>query len=339
MKRLLSLLLAVPVLANAETALHKNAVKAVRDLPAGGVVIMEQSGTDAPQVSTAGRIEPVGVPPEKILFEIGSISKVFTGILLAQAVLEKKVKLTTTIAELMSKTQRFADADVAAITLEQLATHTSGLPRMPTNAEPGSDPADPHAHYDRARLCEFMATAELAHPPPFASEYSNLGVGLLGDLLSQLYGRTWEQLVIERITKPLELQDTCVKLSPEQEGRFAPPHAGETRVNRWTMNALSGAGALRSTAADMFKFAQALNAPASTPLKEAIELTETPRADGDIGLCLAILKMKRGLGYWFQGGTGGYRSWISARPYDGRVVTILINNSALSPEQVITGKP
>jgi serine-type D-Ala-D-Ala carboxypeptidase/endopeptidase len=333
------LLVALPALAQAETTFSKNATEAMRDLREGSVVIIEQNGSDAPETSTAGRLEPAGVPPEKIIFEIGSISKIFTGILLAQAVMEKKVTLSTTLREVMGARQRFADPNVASITLEHLATHTSGLPRLPTNIFIGADDLDPYAHYDRTKLDAYLAKAKLDHAPPFASEYSNLGVGLLGDLLSRLYGQSWEQLCIERITKPLGLVDTCITLNAEQKKRLTPPYAGKRKVKLWEFKALAGAGALRSTAADMHKFAQALNAPASTPLKEAIEMIETPRADGDIGLCLAILKLEGGVAYWFQGGTGGYCSWISARPFDGRIVTVLINNSDLSPETVFTGKP
>lgn len=315
-----------------------NAEKAAKSLPRGAIVIAEQTGDDAPIISVAGKQEPMGVPPEKVIFEIGSISKVFTGILLAQAVLEKRVTLDTTLRDLMGPGRSFADPNVAAITLQQLATHTSGLPRIPDNLIDGADPQDPYAHYDRALLDACIARAKLAHAPPFPSSYSNLGVGLLGDLLSRVYGKTWEELVLERIAQPLGLSDTCVTLTPEQMKRLAPPYAGDQPTKPWHCRALAGAGALRSTPADMLKFAQALRRPESTPLRAAIEMIEQPRDGQNLGLCLQILRIKDRNSYWFAGGTGGFRSWFLANPTSARVVVILINNNALAPESILSGK-
>ena len=335
----LALILLLSTSTMAATKLTEQARAAAASLPRGGIVIAEQNGGQAPTFSTAGTIEPPGVAPEKILFEIGSISKVFTGLLLAQDILDGRVKLTTTLRDLLGKKFVFADPNVAAITLEQLATHTSGLPRIPDDMTEGGNPNDPYAHYDRARLDAWLAKAKLDHAPPFLSAYSNLGVGLLGDLLARLHERTWEQLVVERIAKPLHLNDTLVTLTDEQKIRLAPAYAGPTKASYWHDGALAGAGALYSTATDMLVLARALAKPADTPLKTAIELLETPRADGSIGLCLQIQRMPNGTpAYWFSGGTGGFRSWISARPADGRLVVMLINNSALEPKDVLLGK-
>jgi CubicO group peptidase (beta-lactamase class C family) len=273
-----------------------------------------------------------------MIFEIGSISKVFTGLLLAQAVIEKKLTLDMTLRKLMGPTQTFADNKVAGITLLQLATHTSGLPRVPDEVLAAADPADPYARYDRTQLNATMARVKLAHAAPFPLSYSNLGVGLLGDLLSRLYGKPWEELVQERITKPLRMKDTGVALNAEQQKRLVPPYAGAEAAKPWHFSALAGAGALRSTAADMLVFGRALARPDGSPLKEAIRLMEQPRMDGTSGLCLGIMNIEGRPGYWFQGGTGGFTSWISARTADAHVVSILINNSALLPETMLSGK-
>lgn len=320
------------------TQFSRNARQVAETLPHGSIVMVEQNGGEAPFYSAAGKLEPAGVAPEKIIFEIGSISKVFTGILLAQAIEEKKVTLDTTLRDLMGKGQHFADKHVAAITLKQLAIHTSGLPRIPDDLSKESNAADPYAHYDRAHLNAFIAQTKLPNAGPFPSSYSNLGVGLLGDLLARLYGKSWEELVIERITKPLAMKDTCVTLNEEQKRRLAPPYSGGKPSSLWNFASLAGAGALRSTASDMLIFGQALAHPESTPLKTSIEMTEQPIDNGPIGLCLQVLKVNGRNSCWFAGGTGGFRSWISARPADGRIVVILINNSALSPEAVMMGQ-
>jgi D-alanyl-D-alanine-carboxypeptidase/D-alanyl-D-alanine-endopeptidase len=333
------LLSAVLLASNAAAAsqLATNAQKAAADLPRGCIVVAEQTSGGTPGFSVAGRQEPAGIPPERVIFEIGSISKIFTGILLAQAVIEKRVALDTTLRGLMGKERSFADANVAAITLKQLATHTSGLPRIPGNLLEGGAIADPYAHYDRARLDQYLGRAKLAHAAPFPSSYSNLGVGLLGDLLARLYGKTWEELVRERITKPLGMVDTCVALSAEQMRRLAPPYSGDRSEKPWHFLSLAGAGALHSTAADMVKFGEALRKPGSTSLQAAIEMIEQPQEGDSIGLCLQIQKLDGQTAFWFSGGTGGYRSWISANPSAEYVLVMLINNAALSPESVLTG--
>lgn len=322
-----------------DTKLALQAKAAVANLPRGGIVIAEQNGSQAATFATAGQIEPAGVPPEKIVFEIGSISKVFTGLLLADEVLAGRMKLASTLRELLGPKFTFADPSVAAITLEQLATHTSGLPKVPDDVRDGGNPADPYAHYDRTRLDAWLSKAKLDHAPPFPSDYSNLGVGLLGDLIARRHDCTWEQLVIDRIAKPLHLDDTRVTLTDEQKKRLAPAYNGPASASYWRFDSLAGAGALYSTAADMLRFTQALAKPADTLLKAAIELIETPRADGSLGVCLQITHMPGGSNAcWFAGGTGGFRSWISARPSDGRLVVMLINNSALEPTTVLAGK-
>jgi len=318
--------------------LAENAKRVTSALPAGCIVTAEQTGTGAPAFSIAGKHEPAGVPPDKIIFEIGSISKVFTGLLLAQAVIDKKVKLDSTLREVMGPRQNFADKKVADITMLQLATHTSGLPRLPDNLDHAANGEDPYAHYDRAALDAYLATAKLDHAAPFPFSYSNLGVGLLGDVLARLQGKTWEELVVDQIAKPLGMIDTCVTLNAEQAKRFAPAYADALVVEPWTFAALAGAGALRSTAADMLKFAQALAKPDSTPLKQAIEGIEQPQPGTSMGLCLQVAKAQGQPIYWHNGGTGGFRSLIMIKPISAELRVILINNNDLAPEAVLAGK-
>ena len=330
--------LILPARAAEPMTLAANAKQMTSALPAGCIVTVEQTGTSAPVFSIAGKHEPAGVPPDKIIFEIGSISKVFTGLLLAQAVIDKKVKLDSTLREVMGPRQSFADKKVADITMLQLATHTSGLPRLPDNLDQGADEEDPYAHYDRTALDAYLATAKLDHAAPFPSSYSNLGVGLLGDILARLQGKTWEELVVDQIAKPLGMIDTGVTLNAEQAKRFAPAYAGDLEVEPWTFAALAGAGALRSTAADMLKFAQALAKPDSTPLKQAIEGIEQHQPGTSTGLCLQIAKAKDQPIYWHNGGTGGFRSLIVIKPASAELRVVLINNNDLAPEAVLAGK-
>lgn len=305
-----------------------------KELPKGVIVTAERSG-EVIEFAAAGKREPSGIPPERVIFEIGSITKVFTGLLLAQAVVEGKVALDTPIKQLIAANTKFADSRVGAITLKQLATHTSGLPRMPDNINQGADAADPAAHYDRTKLDAYLASAKLLGESPFEVSYSNLGVGLLGDLLSRVYGKPWEVLVAEKITGALGMKDTVVNLSDDQRKRFAPPYAGEQKVKPWALAALAGAGALRSSAADMMIFGDALLAPEKTPLIEAFALMLQPQTAEGNGLAIGIGKLDGKRVFEHNGGTGGYRSSLQALPDSRSVRVVLVNNAELDPESVL----
>jgi D-alanyl-D-alanine-carboxypeptidase/D-alanyl-D-alanine-endopeptidase len=303
--------------------------KAAAALPAGGIVAAEIDHGSV-RFSSAGNFAPhEGVPPERVLFEIGSITKVFTGLLLAEAVLEGKARLDDPIAKYLPADLKLAPA-VAAITLEQLATHTSGLPRLPNNMKP-ADSLDPYADYGHAEMYAFLAAYAPAKPAPQPADYSNIGMGLLGHILERVHGRSYAELVAERITGPLSMKDTVIELDPDQQARFAVPHSGSTTVKPWRIPGLTGAGALRSTATDLVRFAQALMNPDDSPLRAAWELARQPRADmgGEkIGLGIMVGKHNGALTYSHGGGTGGFRSYLEFSPETQRGLVVLIDNDA-----------
>jgi CubicO group peptidase (beta-lactamase class C family) len=310
-----------------------------KNLPAGCIVTGEFRDS-----KTSFHLAGKGLPnlaPEQHLFEIGSISKVFTGLLLAQAVSDKKFSLSTTLRDLLGPDFTFADPNVAAITLEQLSTHTSGLPRLPPNIGPHPDTSpDPYAAYDRTALHDFLHVATLPGPAPHPSAYSNLAVGLLGDLLAAQNNSTWEQLVIDRIAKPLGMTDTRVTLDPDSQKRLAPPYEGSKPGTNWTFKALAGAGALRSSASDMIRFGKALLNPDSTPFPDAIRLLLAPRADfsgesSKIGLGIILSRFLNQPAWEHDGGTGGYRTSFQVQPDSQSIRVILINNDALAPPLVL----
>ena len=328
----------VPIMSADGTELSQHAETLAKHLPAGGIVVGETVAGGEPIFSAAGKLGVVGVAPERLIFEIGSLSKVFTGLLLAQAVIEKKVTLDTTLATMLGDLVKLADANVGAITLEQLATHTSGLPRLPTNLAAEAHLDDPYRDYDRRALDDYLRSARLDHAPPFSYAYSNLGAGLLGDILSRLYGKEWEQLVTERIAGPLGMIDTVVHLTSEQKRRLLAPHRGQEEVSRWHFKALAGAGALHSTAADLMLLLAAMDHPEKSPMREALELLMSARGSGRTGLFIQRLELKSETGFWHTGGTGGFNSWMSTKPKSRRRVVILINNEALKTEDVVSGK-
>ncbi len=276
------------------------------------------------------------VPAERVIFEIGSISKVFTGILLADAVQSGKLGLDDTLAQRLPV--KFADPAVGAVTLKQLATHTSCLPRLPDNLTSVAD-SDPYAPYDNRALFEYLAGAKLTGQPPCAASYSNLGFGILGVVLETAWGKPWAELVREKITVPLGMIDTVQELSEAQRSRFAEPWNGAERSHPWTFKAMAGAGSLRSTLADMSKFADALLAGAKGPLGHAWPLLADgyeSMLGGKIGLALIRVKDSGEDTYLHDGGTGGFRSSIQVRPGSGRAVVVLASTAAAEPQELLS---
>ncbi|HEX3107684.1 MAG TPA: serine hydrolase, partial [Thermoanaerobaculia bacterium] len=132
------------------------------------------------------------------VFEIGSVTKVFTSLLLADAVQRGEVALTDPVSKYLPPGVKVPERNGKKITLVDLATHTSGLPRMPTNFHP-KDPGNPYADYTVAQLYEFLSSYELTRDPGSQYEYSNLGGGLLGHVLALRAGTDYETLVRKRI--------------------------------------------------------------------------------------------------------------------------------------------
>jgi CubicO group peptidase (beta-lactamase class C family) len=197
-------------------------------------------------------------------FEIGSITKVFTSLVLADMVLKGEVKLDDPAAKYLPSGVTMPRHDGKQITLVDLDTHTSGLPRLPSNFAP-KDPPNPYADYTADRLYQFLSGYQLPRDPGVQWEYSNLGVGLLGQLLSRRAGYDYETLVKARVLAPLGMTSTTITLAPEEVSRLAFGHDSSlARAANWDLPALEGAGGLRSTANDLLTF---LAASSATPTR------------------------------------------------------------------------
>jgi serine-type D-Ala-D-Ala carboxypeptidase/endopeptidase len=292
------------------------------------------------EYALAGDAYPPGhaaVPPEKVLFEIGSISKVFTGLLLADAVVEGKLKLSDTLAARLPV--KIMDPATGGITLQQLASHTSCLLRMQADPRTGDD-ADPYAGYDERALFAYLEGAKLDGHPPCESADSNLAFAILGVVLERTYQQPWAALVHAKITGPLGMADTVQELSAEQRARLAAPWEGDKPGHEWNCKAFAGAGGLHSTAGDLSKLADAILARSDGPLGKAWPILAGDYAadafiGGKVGLALghviAYPKDPWGDSYTHGGVTGAYRSLLEVWPGKGRAIVVLADNSAANP--------
>lgn len=306
--------------------LAASAQSIAKNLPRGCIVTGEWRDGKA-VYAISGPDKPAKVPAEKVVFEIGSISKIFTGLLLAQAVLEKKLTFETTLKQALDTKQAFADDKVAAITLAQLTTHTSGLPRMPDNAD--FSVADPYGTYDVKKLGEWLASVKLEKAGPHELSYSNAGVAILGHVIERALGDSWANLVRDRLCKPLGMLDTMPVPTAEMRQRLVPPFESKAVAHEWTFKAFAPAGGLRSTAADLMLYGRALTHPETSPLREVIQLAVKPLAEG-IGCCFFLEEDLIA----HNGGTGGYRTLLQARPKADQIRLVLINNAEMEPVMV-----
>ena len=288
---------------------------------------------------SAGATAPGGTaaPDADTLFEIGSITKVFTSLVLADMVVRGEVKLDDPVAKFLPKTVRVPGRDGREITLVDLSNQISGLPRLPDNLKP-ADQGDPYADYGPPQLYEFLSRYALPRAIGEKYEYSNLGVGLLGHALSLKAGMSYEELVRRRVLGPLGMTDTSITLTEAQKNRLASGSGPSLLpVKNWQFDALAGAGALRSTARDMLRLLTAAMGLRETPLREtplrrAFDLmlekrrpTGTP--DLDIAMAWHVWTRYGTEIVWHNGGTGGYRSFAGYDPKTKTGVVVLCNTS------------
>ncbi|MCC6492387.1 MAG: serine hydrolase [Pirellulales bacterium] len=289
-------------------------------------------------VSKAGEHQTIGYgetskqsgisPDADTVFEIGSVSKVFTGSLLADMVQSGAVRLEDPVQTYLPDSVRMPAAKDRPITLEHLATHTSGLPRLPDNFAP-ADPANPYADYSTDNLYAFL-NAHKPVRPPGKSEYSNLGMGLLGHVLALSQGKSYEQLLEERIARPLGMGDTTIVLRDDQRLRLAPGHDGSLKpVKNWDIPTLAGAGGIRSTAADLLRFLDANMSEDDRPITRSLPLAHAKRHDMENGLAIGLgwHIARDGVTRWHNGMTGGYASWIAFVP-EKRIGVVVLANTA-----------
>ena len=204
---------------------------------------------DKNEVVTFGRLDDGKAPDGDTVYEIGSITKTFTATLLAREVLAGRLTLETPVARPLDGFT-VPSRNGKEITLGSIATQHSGLPRLPTNMAP-ADPDNPYADYDAAKLKAFLADYQLPRDPGASYEYSNLGFGLLGYALAQSQHGSYAALVGDGIFKPLGMTMTGLAFTDVMRAHLAPGHDDNGKpAKNWDIDALAGAGAIRSTAND-----------------------------------------------------------------------------------------
>jgi CubicO group peptidase (beta-lactamase class C family) len=289
------------------------------------------------QVFTYGTAKPDS------LFEIGSISKTVTGLILARMEAEGKVRMDEPVRELLPP-GTVAKPARTEITLLDLVTHRSGLPPMPDSFYPADETnAYPYYGFGTDQLHVWLKRRGVERPADTTFVYSNLGVGLLGQALAARAGRTYAELLQEQITGPLGMNDTVVKPGVDQQKRFLQGYDGAQKpVHSFDLEALAGAGGIRSTVNDMMTYLEAnLHPERHAELARALEASHRIRekADGaEIGL--AWMYSPDSGTYLHNGATPGFTSDAMFNPKQDMGVVVLMNRGPslvlLSTGQIAT---
>lgn len=274
------------------------------------------------------------------VYELGGMSSLFTGILLSDAVVRGEIELDS-IAKAANRAKIELPAhDDRAITWLDLATHRSGLSATPANLE-AKNPADPFRFYNSTRAQTALASYQFTRSPGDAQEFSIFGMSILGYLLAENAGTTYQNLLQSRIAKPLGMRDCTVDLTSDQKKRFATPHerAGAPTL-AWTFADLPGGCGIHATLFDMMRFAKAQLNPPPGKLGEALELAWKKHSDAD------ATGMATGLGWviagdgetrWHNGRTGGSHCALFVNRRIRSAVVVLCNTAEPKVDVLATG--
>jgi serine-type D-Ala-D-Ala carboxypeptidase/endopeptidase len=305
---------------------------------ATGIVVgvIEADGTR--RIQAFGDPGPGAMPLDaETVFEIGSISKVFTGILLADMAADGLFSIEDPVQDLLPEGVIMPSRPGQTIRLVDIATHRSGLPRLPDNMAP-ADMSNPYVDYTPEMLFEFLNGHELRRDVGSEFEYSNLAVGMLGYLLALRNGTDWETLVKERILEPLGMDRSGITLTPEMARHFAEGHDqnGEV-VPYWDIPTLAGAGALRSDMNDMLDFVDANMGDPTSDLERSMRTSHDVHASAGGGNSIGLNWIMQAVGddrvIWHNGGTAGFRTFAGFDPERG-VGAVVLTNSAHGADDI-----
>jgi CubicO group peptidase (beta-lactamase class C family) len=346
MRRLFLLLLALPPdagrAADVPTVIDELVKPFLQDKKALGLV----AGVVTPDARTVcgygtARLGPAAVVPDgDTVFEIGSVTKAYTGALLAALARDGVLALDDPAQKYLPPDLKLPRRGERPITLLDLATHHAGLPGLPPKfglrTLLAGDWNNPYAHYDRKKLADDLADLWPKRDPGEQYQYSNLGVGLLGQALARAAkADSYEAALTRHVLDSLGLTDTRITLSPAQRRRFPPAHDKEgAEVPHWDLSCLEGCGGLRSTAHDQLTFLAANLGLTPSPLLRALQASHRPRRDTDVP------GQKVGLGWhgqplrpggkhtlvWHNGGTGGSRCFLGFVP-EARFGAVVLTNA------------
>jgi serine-type D-Ala-D-Ala carboxypeptidase/endopeptidase len=323
-------LFTIPLAATPPPGFQAAISHAASALPGGiAAAWVDADGTVFAQAGNYSTDDPRPLSADSV-FEVGSVSKVFTALLLSETERAGRVSRNDPVAlHLLPE----GDPDrqrTAGITLLSLATHTSGLPRLPVNI--GSTPdsnSDPYAQYTRAQLVEALRQHG-PHATQGSFAYSNFGAALLAEALGASWGASYEEALQKHVIEPMGLGATTLGINGRKPSdSLATPHVGSKAVPAWTFQAFAGAGAVRSTPRDMAHFVNVFLHPDDSPLRASLLAMQAPQAEtdagGHVGLGWMLNDDSPPVYAWHNGATAGSHAFVAFCPSRKVGIVLLAN--------------
>jgi len=305
-----------------------------KDMVAGVVIGTYLNGEEKTYAFGYNSIKDKTPANENLIFEIGSITKTFTAAILLQLEAEGKLNVDDPVQKYLPENVKMPifEGDDTQITFKHISSHTSGLPRMPSNFKKyEKDILNPYADYPIEAIYEFINDYKMIRKPGETYEYSNLGMGFLGNILVKIDGKeSYEEMIQERIFKPLGMTSSTVELSKIDKEMVAKPHNSGKEVKNWDIPSMAGAGAIKSNAHDMLKYIKALVENTHPKIINKKVLTEIKLVNKDVYACFNWTKIHRTDGtktYSHGGATGGYTAGIVFDKENKVGVIILTNDN------------
>ena len=285
------------------------------------------------------------------LFFIGSVTKTFTALLAQDMADRDEITLTDPVARYLPPDTKLPTRNNKQITLLDLATHAAALPFNPDNMV-GKDGREQYETYTVEKMLDFLSYCQLPRDPGAQFAYSNIGFALLGNALERKANTTYEQLILQHICRPLDMNDTCITPSPQQKNHLAVGHDEHGNpATPWNLQAYIPAGSIHSTGDDLLKYAAAQAGITPSPLADAIEKTHIIRHEDIAGLTDApgwgpfghtamdwvdhCAFQPPGMALLAHaGGAGSYHAFVGFDMKQHRAVIVLSTSNDLSVEAV-----
>ena len=275
------------------------------------------------------------LPSNETLYEIGSLTNTFCGLILAIAINEGKIKLEDDIRKYLPGKYSNLETTKSVIHLKHLANHTSGFPRIPENIkdQPNYDSLNPYKNYDKLMIFEYLKNIKLSHEPGQICEYSTLGIAVLGIILEKVYNKSFDELIKEKICVPNKMNSTGISLTEQQNTLLANGHNSfGNQVPHWDLGGFDAAGGIKSSTSDMIKYLTYNLNEEDASTKLAHQSTFNSREN--VALAWQIIKTKfNNQLIWHNGGTFGFSSFCGFIPQK-KCALIILSNSAVNVDYI-----
>lgn len=270
------------------------------------------------------------IPNKETIMEIGSITKTFAGLLVAQAVQDGKLNIQDDIRKYLSGDYPNLMFNNAPITVQHLLTHTSGLPRIPDDLsnQPDYNPINPYKNYSKQMMLDYLRQVKISQQPGTVFSYSNYGTALLSIILEQAYHKSFDALLHEKVLQPFRMQRTFIQVPPELAGQQANVYDNGHEVLRWQLGDMVAAGGLSSTVEDMLNYLTEQYRSQNKAVQQSHEILFKENTMQGTAYLWVVTKLKNGNHLiWHNGATGGSSSFCGFIPETGDRIVVLSNSS------------